>query len=330
MSAAQGPEPMPDWIPPMMATLGGLPPDGEGWAWEMKWDGVRASAYLAGGRLLRLMSRTGRDVTSSYPELGALGPATGGGPPLVLDGEIVAFGDGRPSFEALQPRMHVTAPAQAAALARRIPVTYLVFDLLHAGGQPTLALPYRRRRELLDELGLAGPSWQTPPAFTDVAGTDVLAAATAQRLEGVVAKRMSAPYRPGRRGADWRKVKPDFRQEAVVGGFSPGQGNRAGTIGSLLIGVQTAGGLAYAGRVGTGFTRPALRLLDGRLGPLRRSSCPFSSGVPAALARGAVWTEPRLVVEVAFAGWTAAGRMRAPSYRGLRTDKDPAEVIRET
>ncbi len=319
---------LPDWVPPMLATSAALPPDDDGWAYEMKWDGVRASAYLSGGRLLRLVSRSGRDVTVAYPELRALGPAVGSRQ-LVLDGEIVAFDGGRPSFEALQTRMHVTSAAEAAQLVGRTPVTYLAFDLLYLDWRPTLDLPYQQRRELLDGLGLAGPSWQTPPAFTDVAGEDVLAAGGAQGLEGVVAKRLDGRYRPGARSGDWLKVKHEFRQEAVVGGIRPGKGRRAGHVGSLLVGVQTEDGLAYAGRVGTGFNVGSLRMLDELLSPLRRASSPFGTSVPPEHARDALWVEPRLVIEVAFAGWTQAGRMRAPSYRGLREDKDPAEVTRE-
>ncbi len=241
----------------------------------------------------------------------------------------MAFDGGRPSFEALQERMHVTSAAEAAQLARRTPVTYLAFDLLYLDWRPVTELPYRQRRELLDGLGLAGPSWQVPPAFTDVAGEDVLAAGVAQGLEGVVAKRLDARYQPGARSADWRKVKPVLGQEAVVGGIRPGKGRRAGQVGSLLVGVQTETGLAYAGRVGTGFSEQQLRMLGERLAPLRRATSPFGTSVPAEHARDAQWVEPRLVIEVAFAGWTSAGRMRAPSYRGLREDKDPAEVTRE-
>ena len=321
--------PLPDWVPPMLATSGELPPDDDGWAYELKWDGVRTSAYLSGGRLLRLISRSGKDVTVAYPELRGLGPAAGRRQ-IVLDGEIVAFDRGRPSFEALQPRMHVTSAPEAAELARRTPVTYLAFDLLYLDWRPTVDLPYRERREMLEGLGLAGPSWQTPPSFTDTAGEDVLAAGVAQGLEGVVAKRLAARYRPGARSADWLKIKPVLSQEAVVGGMRPGKGRRAGQVGSLLVGVQTGHGLAYAGRVGTGFNEQSLRMLGERLAPLRRAASPFGTSVPAEHARDALWVEPRLVVEVAFAGWTSAGRMRAPSYRGLREDKDPAEVIRET
>ena len=320
--------PLPDWVPPMLATSSGLPPGDDGWAYEMKWDGVRASAYLSGGRLLRLVSRSGRDITVAYPELRALGPAVGPRQ-LILDGEIVAFDRGRPSFEALQQRMHVTSAAEAAQLAGRTPVTFLAFDLLYLDWRPILELPYRQRRELLDALELSGPSWQTPPAFTDAAGEDVLAAGTAQGLEGVVAKRLEGRYRSGARSGDWLKVKPEFGQEVVVGGIRPGKGRRAGLVGSLLVGVQTEEGLAYAGRVGTGFDEQQLRMLSERLTPLRRATSPFGASVPAEHARDAQWVEPRLVIEVAFAGWTSAGRMRAPSYRGLREDKDPAEVTRE-
>jgi bifunctional non-homologous end joining protein LigD len=321
--------PLPTWVRPMLATAGGMPRAGRGWAYEMKWDGVRASAYLAGGRLLRLASRTGRDITAAYPELNGLG-ASAGRRQLVLDGEIVAFDGARPSFEALQQRMHVTSAAQAARLAGQVPVAYLVFDLLHLDGRDLTELPYLQRRELLDGLSLAGRYWQTPPVFTDASGADVLAAATAAGLEGVVAKRLDAPYRPGARSADWVKVKNTRRQEVVVGGINPGKGDRAGQIGSLLAGVQTAAGLAYVGRVGTGFTELTLGLLQQRLAPLRRDTSPFATPVPPEHARGAVWVEPVLVIEVEFAGWTQAGRIRAASYQGLRSDKDPADVIRET
>ena len=320
--------PLPTWVRPMLATAGAMPRAGAGWAYELKWDGVRASAYLAAGRLPRLASRTGRDITAAYPELNGLGAAAGRRQ-LVLDGEIAAFDGGRPSFEALQQRMHVTSAAQAARLAGQVPVVYLVFDLLHLDGRDLAELPYLRRRELLDSLRLSGQYWQTPPAFTDAAGADVLAAAAAAGLEGVVAKRLDAPYRPGARSADWIKVKNTFRQEVVVGGVNPGKGGRAGQIGSLLAGVQTAAGLAYAGRVGTGFTEQTLGLLHQRLTPLRRATSPFATPVPPQHARGAIWVEPVLVIEVEFARWTQAGRLRAAAYQGLRPDKDPAEVIRE-
>jgi bifunctional non-homologous end joining protein LigD len=325
--AGRQPGGLPWRLSPMLAGPGTLPRDEAGWAYEMKWDGVRALAYIDGGRL-RLQSRTGRDITHAYPELGGLAAAAGT-QRAVLDGEIVAFGGAQwPSFEALQPRMNISSAAQAQQLAAHIPVTYLAFDLLCLDGQPLLELPYRDRRALLEGLNLDGPRWQTPPSFTDVAGADLLAVSRQNGLEGVVAKRLASRYEPGRRPASWRKIKNVRRQEAVVGGWKPGERGRAGQIGSLLIGVY-ADGLAYAGHVGSGLTQAALQLLAEKLAPLRRDTSPFDTKIPPEHARGAIWVQPRLVVEVAFTEWTTAGRMRAPVYKGLRTDKDPAEVIRE-
>jgi bifunctional non-homologous end joining protein LigD len=293
----------------------------------MKWDGLRALAYLGGGRV-RLLSRTGQDLTRGYPELGGLGTALGKRQ-AVLDGEIVALGeDSWPNFERLQQRMNAR-PAAVARLAESVPVTYLAFDLLHLDGRPLLDEPYRARRALLEGLDLQGPRWQTPPSFTGEAGGDVQAVSVQHGLEGIVAKRLASRYEPGKRTGSWRKIKNLQRQEVVVGGWKPGEGVRAGRFGSLLIGVQGDGGLEYAGHVGTGFSQQALDMLWQRLTPLRRSTSPFASPVPPEHARPAVWVEPELVIDVVFTGWTEAGRMRAPSYQGLRVDKDPAEVIRE-
>jgi bifunctional non-homologous end joining protein LigD len=198
------PAQLPTQLAPMLAVAGALPRDDEGWALEMKWDGVRALAYLD-GRQLRLASRTGRDITIAYPELAAPGSATDS--PLLLDGEVVAFEDGRPSFAQLQQRMHVTSAAQAARLSSRIPVSYLIFDVLHAAGHPLLDMPYWQRRELLErlDLGSGDGTWQVPPSFTGYAGTDVLAISQEHGLEGIVAKRLNSAYQPGRRSPDWRK-----------------------------------------------------------------------------------------------------------------------------
>jgi bifunctional non-homologous end joining protein LigD len=312
----------------MLATTAGLPPDDGAWAYEMKWDGLRAIAEIDHGRL-QLWSRTGRDITAGYPELRQLAAAAGVDQ-AVLDGEIVVFGAaGWPSFEALQQRMNISAPAQVRALLASVPVTYLAFDLLFLDGQPLLDQPYTERRALLEQLELNGRHWQTPPSFTDAAGADVLEVSQHHGLEGVVAKRLQSRYDPGKRSAAWRKIKNVHRQEAVVGGWKPGAGNRAGQIGSLLIGVQGPGGLQYAGHVGTGFTQTTLAMLGEKLAPLRRATSPFATPIPPEHARAAVWAEPLLVVEVEFALWTNEGRMRAASYKGLRDDKDPAEVIRE-
>ena len=312
----------------MLATTAGLPPDDGAWAYEMKWDGLRAIAEIDHGRL-QLWSRTGRDITAGYPELQQLAAAAGLDQ-AVLDGEIVVFGaEGWPSFEALQQRMNISAPAQVRALLASVPVTYLAFDLLYLDGQPLLDQPYTERRALLEQLQLNGRHWQTPPSFTDAAGAEVLEVSQHHGLEGVVAKRLQSRYEPGKRTSAWRKIKNVHRQEAVVGGWKPGAGNRAGQIGSLLIGVHGAGGLQYAGHVGTGFTQTTLAMLGEKLAPLRRATSPFATPIPPEHARAAVWAEPLLVVEVEFGLWTNEGRMRAASYKGLRDDKDPAEVIRE-
>ena len=319
--------PPPDRIVPMQARMGDLPGGDGGWAYEMKWDGVRALAYIE-NRRVRLLSRTGQDITGSYPELAGLGAAVGRRQ-AVLDGEIVAMGeDSWPDFERLQQRMHAR-PAMVARLAESVPVTYLAFDLLHLDGRPLLDEPYQARRALLDELALQGPSWQTPPSFTGEAGADVQAVSKQHGLEGIVAKRLASRYEPGKRTGSWLKIKNLHEQEVVVGGWKPGEGKRAGVFGSLLIGVQDTGGLEYAGHVGTGFSDQALDMLWQRLTPLRRATSPFASEVPPEHARRAVWVDPVLVIDVSFTVWTQAGRMRAPSYRGLRTDKDPAEVTRE-
>lgn len=311
---------------PMLATAGDLPSDDAEWAYEMKWDGLRAIACVGDGAVA-LFSRTGRDVTAIYPELQGMAAAVGKHR-LVLDGEIVAFGGGTwPSFEALQQRMNLPA-AQASRRAAEIPVTYLAFDLLYCDAR-LVGEPYDQRRARLDELGLDGPNWQTPPAFVGLSGADALALSRRTDLEGIMAKRLASRYEAGKRSASWRKIKNVRRQEFVVGGWKPGEGARTDQIGSLLVGVQTPAGLAFAGHVGTGFTAPTLRMLTGKLAPLRRDQSPFGSTVPAEHARLAVWVEPLLVIEARFAGWTSSGRLRAASYLGLRTDKDPAEVVRE-
>ena len=322
-------QPLPPGLRPMLANLSTVPPPQDGrWALEMKWDGVRALAFIERGQV-RLMSRTARDITVTYPELAGLGHATDR-KQLLLDGEVVVFGeDGWPSFEGLQPRMHVSDASQARLLAGQNPVTYLVFDLLQLDGRPLLDQPYSARRVLLESLELAGTYWQTPPTFPGEDFAAVRAVSAGHGMEGVVVKRLDSRYQPGARTGDWRKIKNQLRQEAVVAGYKPGQGNRTGLVGSLLIGVNDDTGLIYAGHVGTGFNTDTLHMLSERLEPLRRSSSPFDGPVPQMYARTAVWVEPRLVIDVAFDRWTSAGRMRAPVYKGLRDDKDPAEVVRE-
>jgi bifunctional non-homologous end joining protein LigD len=325
-----GPDPFPDLVRPMLAVAGVLPTGSaaERYAYEMKWDGVRAVVYVRDGRA-RVLTRNDRDVTGSYPELTAMAAAL---PRLamVLDGEVVAPDrHGRPDFGLLQQRMHVTSPAAVRTLVQQVPVSYLAFDLLHLDGHDLLAQPYDDRRSLLEGLDLHGPRWDVPPAFAGD-GEGALATSRAQGLEGVVAKRRDSRYEAGRRSAAWLKVKHVRTQEVVLGGWRPGAGRREGTIGSLLVGIPGESGLAYAGHVGTGFTDAMLDHLQGLLKPLARKASPFADPLPRPDARDAVWLAPRLVGEVAFAEWTRDGRLRHPSWRGLRPDKSPDEVVRES
>jgi bifunctional non-homologous end joining protein LigD len=322
-------QPLPATLTPMLAASGDPPARGlDGWGVEFKWDGVRALAFIEAGRL-RLISRTGKDITATYPEVSALGHAVAH-KQVLLDGEIVAFTGGRPDFEALQPRMHVSSPAQALRLAELTPVTYLAFDLLQLDGRPLTGRPYAERRQLLETIRQNDSVFQVPPSFPGADLEAVRAASRTNGFEGVVIKRLDSAYEPGGRSGSWRKLKNLNRQEVVVAGWKPGQGNRLGLIGSLLIGYYADGALVYCGHVGTGFSDETLRMLTQRLAPLRRPDSPFDSPVPPEYARPAVWVEPRLVIVVAFDRWTRAGRMIAPAYRGLRDDKNPADVVRET
>ncbi|MGH9033869.1 MAG: non-homologous end-joining DNA ligase, partial [Acidimicrobiia bacterium] len=289
----------------------------------VKWDGVRAVAYVDGGHV-QLVSRSGEAITARYPELRGLGEALGP-TPAVLDGEIVAFADERPSFERLQRRMHVTAESTIRRLAREVPVVFLAFDLLWLDGHSTLELPYTDRRRLLEQLGVDGVSWQTPPYYLD--GPALCEATRDAGLEGVVAKRLDSPYQPGTRSRTWLKVKNHQAQELVIGGWLPGQGAREGSIGALLLGYyDDEARFRYAGKVGTGFTASELAHLRKLLAPLRRDTSPFD---PPARIRDATYVEPRLVAQVRFTEWTKAGVVRHPAYLGLRDDKDPTEVVRE-
>ncbi|MGI8802352.1 MAG: DNA ligase D [Solirubrobacteraceae bacterium] len=308
-----------------MARRGPLPPEDGGWSYEIKWDGIRALTYHRPGARLRIESRNLNELTARYPELGGLDAALGERP-AVLDGEIVALGDdGLPSFERLQQRMHLGSAALVRRRAAEVPVVYVIFDLLYLDGRSTMALPYRDRRVLLEELELSGPAWSTP-ALHLRDGAGLLAASAARGLEGLVAKRLDSRYEPGGRGGAWLKVKNHNRQEVVIGGWLPGQGRRRAQIGALLVGCFDGGELRYAGRVGTGFGDAELRRLAGLLGPLEQPASPFTGAQPPAEA---VHVRPELVAEVEFSEWTRQGMLRHPSYKGLREDKPAHEVSRE-
>jgi bifunctional non-homologous end joining protein LigD len=321
-------EPMPEHVEPMKATLGVLPRDDADHGYEIKWDGARAIAHCSGGGV-RLESRNLNDVTAQYPELRSIGRQLGSRE-AILDGEIVALDeDGRPSFQLLQRRMHLASESEIRRRAKRVPVTYMVFDVLYLVGGSTMALPYEERRAKLEALELEGPSWQTP-SYHRGEGKALLRESREQGLEGIIAKRLDSPYVPGRRTTTWVKVKNVRAQELVIGGWLPGKGRREEMIGALLVGYYDERdgepALRYAGKVGTGFTDEDLRRLADLLEPLRRPESPFAGRQPP---RDAVFVEPRLVAEVEFNEWTAAGTLRHPSFKGLRDDKDPAEVVRE-
>jgi bifunctional non-homologous end joining protein LigD len=315
-------DPFPQAVVPMLARLSELPASDEGWATEVKWDGVRAIAYCRPGRL-ELQSRNLNEITAQYPEVRGLSPGLGARD-AVLDGELVAFDErGRPSFERLQQRIHQTSESVVRRRTKSHPVTYVLFDLLYLDGRDLMDEPYSRRRELLDRLGLAGESWQTPSCSTGHA-RELLAASAEHGLEGIVMKRFDSRYAAGKRNGNWLKVKNTLRQELVIGGWLPGQGRRKDRIGALLVGYfDSAGELRYAGKVGTGFSERDLVSLQARLAPLEREASPFAAGkVP----KGANFAEPELVAEVEFREMTAEGLVRHGSFKGLRDDKPATDV----
>ncbi|HEY3830589.1 MAG TPA: DNA ligase D [Solirubrobacteraceae bacterium] len=321
---------MPEHLPPMLAAASQLPGEEAGWAFELKWDGVRAIAYAQPGRL-RIESRNLNDVGSRYPELHALSRQLGMRE-AVLDGEIVAFDEhGAPSFELLQNRMHLTSEHAIRRLAHEAPVTYVIFDLLYLDGRSTLELPYHERRALLGGLELDGPAWQTPASHSgDARG--LLAATAEHGLEGLIAKQLESPYRPGERSRQWLKIKNTARQELVIGGWLPGKGRRSGQLGALLMGYYEGRGrqraLRYAGRVGTGFDEQELERLGGELQARKRRTSPFAKrGVQP--PRESRFVRPELVAEIEFSHWTRQGILRHSVYRGLRSDKPAREVERE-
>ena len=317
-------EDMPDFIEPMLAKLAALPGDESKWAFEVKWDGVRAITHSEPGRL-RLLSRNGNDITGAYPELRPLNGALGSHR-AILDGEIVALDPaGKPSFELLQPRMNLRGEAAVKQRAVSTPVTYMIYDVLWLDGHSLMPLPYSERRARLEALALEATRWRIPDSFVGQ-GTALLQATRQQGLEGIIAKRLDSRYVSGRQST-WAKIKNWGRQEAVIGGWRGGEGGRAGRIGALLLGVHDAAGeLHYVGRVGTGFDTRELDRLAGLLKPLARATTPFSGRQPP---KDSHFVEPELVCEVEFSEWTHSGTLRQPSYKGLRDDKRPQEVIRE-
>jgi bifunctional non-homologous end joining protein LigD len=306
----------------MLATAGDVPA-GPGYGFEFKWDGMRVMLSVA-GRQLRVLTRNGKEVAASFPELAALTDLLRGNA-VTLDGELVALDpNGVPQFTRLQQRMHVATPP--AEMVAATPVRFFAFDVAYLD-RPAMSLAYRDRRDLLESLELRHPVIDVPPSFTEVSGPQMLEVARGNRLEGVVAKRLDSRYAPGTRSQDWIKTALFATAEIVLGGWTPGGGNRAGSIGSLLMGMyDPAGALRHVGNVGTGFSQQELQMLLDRFAPLGQPTCPFEPPPPAMYARQARWLVPELVGEVVYRNWTADDRLRHTTWRGLRPDRNPQDI----
>lgn len=315
----------------MRATLVDKPPrDDDNWAYEIKWDGMRAIAFVEGGAL-RLQSANGLDATGRFPELQGL-PSALGGHDAVLDGEIVTFNErGVPDFGLLQPRMQARDGRAAIERANAQPVFYVLFDVLEVDGDGLTDLPYQARRERLLELITPSNHWKVSDGWIG-GGEQLLEVMRERGMEGLIAKRLGSRYEVGRRSRSWLKLKVRRRQELVVGGWLPGEGARERHFGALLVGYHEVAGsehLRYAGRVGTGFKEAELARLLGLLRDLEIDECPFDPPPPKTVSRSARWVRPELVVEVEFGEWTRDGILRHPSYCGQRFDKPHERVVRE-
>jgi len=301
---------------PMLATLADRVPGGDEWSYEVKWDGYRAIAYVAGGDAV-LKSRRGNDLTGRFATVARALERAVRTPDCVLDGEVCALDEqGRSSFSVMQ---------QGSG-----PLVYYVFDVLESDGEQVLELPLTERRErLAGLLDLRDGVVRLSEAFAD--GEALFEAAREQGLEGVVAKKRTSRYQPGRRTREWLKVKAHEEQEFLVAGYTRGKGRRAATLGSLVLAVLEGGELRYVGNVGTGFTEEEIDRLLGLLRPLERDTPPFAEAptMPKVRRGDVVWVEPELVAQVEFAEWTHDGHLRAPVYKGLREDKDPEDVRRD-
>ncbi|AYJ47816.1 ATP-dependent DNA ligase [Rhodococcus sp. P1Y] len=307
---------LPTNISPMLATAGDVNdlPDGD-WAFEGKWDGFRVIARFSHGDM-KLESRTGKDLTDRFHAFSALAEDLSEHE-AILDGEAVVFdSDGTTSFELLQSSSGKD-------------VRFVAFDLLHLNGTSLVKKKYSDRRRLLELLTTGLDSVLVPDVLTGTA-EEALATSVERGWEGIVAKRVDSIYQPGRRARTWIKTKNWQTQEVVIGGWRRGRGRRGGGLGSLLVGVPGPDGLRYLGRVGTGFSDRALDSLASVLGPLESSESPFAERLPTADRADAVWVTPDLVGEVRFFEWTDSMHLRHPSWRGLRDDKQPNDVVLES
>ena len=330
--------PLPSRFAPMLAASAGTLPDRlSGWAIEPKWDGIRVIAEVS-ARGVRLWTRNGNDKAPQFPEVvRALKALAAEGGPLVLDGEIVALDPkGRAlRFQALQGRMHAESEDTRARASAATTTAFVAFDLLADGDRSLTSLPWTERRSALEARVPARRNGIIRRGESVRCGTaasrKLFARARAEGWEGVLLKRIDAPYVAGRRTPDWRKVKLEREQEFVIGGFTaPTQGAARDHFGALLVGYyDDRGVLRYAGKVGTGYTVSTLAMLARKLAPLRRPTSPFIDA-PRAGAASTTWVEPVLVAQVRYNEMTDAGILRQPSFLGLRDDKDAHEVRLES
>lgn len=298
----------------MLAGTAGEPFDDDNWWFEVKWDGYRAVVGAEGGEI-RARSRRGLDLLGPFPELSSVEIPDG----VVVDGEVVAFDDrGRPSFSLLQRRTGFGGKGTGA----RVGVNLVIFDVLFHGSDIT-ALPYEERRAVLDGLELFSPI--VVPEPTPTSGTSLFRAVIDQGMEGVVAKRLGSRYLPGRRSSDWLKISVRHTLRAVVGGYLPGEGGRASTFGSVLVGLYQPQGLRWVGAVGSGFTDSSLRAFYAALTQIERDTSPFSNDVVVPGPQRPVWVEPAIVVNVEYKEWTHEDRLRAPVFKGVEI-ADPETV----
>jgi len=306
---------------PMLASQGSAIPRGPDWAHEVKWDGMRLLADVTEGRLT-LLSRNENDVTTRFPELGAL---AGPGMPddMLLDGEVVSLDGGLPSFSYLAERIHVSDAGKARKLSTTRPVTFMVFDLLRLYGVDLTSRPLAERREALQRIGLGGPNTQVPPTYDD--GEALYAATLEQGFEGVVSKRLSSIYSPGRRSREWLKFAHRASMSVVIGGWRL-ETDSSHRLGAVLVGTPTPQGLHYRGRVGSGLSGMEQERVLSALRDLSVDAPPFADKVPKLDAQGTTWVRPEVVVDVKLLGVSSQGRLRQPAYRGLRPDLSPDDL----
>lgn len=322
-------DPLPP-LKPMLATLATDAFDDTDWIFEPKWDGVRSLTVCE--EETAHFSRTQKDMTATYPELGKLHEQLVC-LDAVIDGEIVAFENGRPSFEKLQSRINLQNEHEIKRAMKAIPVTYIAFDLLYLDGRQVFGEKIQHRKELLEKLVVPNQHIQVS-AIVPESGVALYEAAEESGLEGVVAKKLGSPYRPGKRTREWLKIKVVHDADVVIGGWSKGEGARATSFGSLLVGAYGDDGLHFLGAVGTGFTQQTLNELLPKLVGLQTDKCPFVEGAAGIKGgrfgkpiKNVSWTKPELVAMVEFRELTSANRLRAPSFKGLRDDKKPEECL---